>query len=849
MRWFMVICMILIFSSPKAQEFTIEAYDMNIFFLYTGGYYFDDPVFVLEQDNRFYLPLNLCTELLELPIKFNIDNKKLKILGKKSTSVNVKFINLVENKGILIDADDLLPNDLYVPVDILSEFLKADISIDFSQLRIVIKRIETFPFQNRLQREKERKNLIKQPKSLSDYKLVKAKPFTTPLIDLYFGIDYRNKKIDQFLSFTSSLQLFNQNVYLAATQGSESNVDFRITNRDINSFRENNMGTRYAIGDTYSYAIPLVSKSRQGKGVNISIAPTSILINDSINSTVINGKLPDGFQVDLFYNGKLLDYQIEPNVNGEFHFDVDVFTGINKFDLVFYGESGQEYVETRQIYISDEPYSRGQFGFIGEFTDVGTPLISGRESNIQYSQGSAQFFYGISPLTKLYGIISSIDSNRYITSGLETSIYKMQLNSYFSINNNSKYAIGTELQGRYGTFDWGLTGEYFKNFDSQYTREITSLKNPEWLSRINTSFILPYFGQIPFFASGSYIKGEFDSYTQYATGFSLNMPWISFTNSLNYTKQGQESKWFYQQQLIKNFQGGILRGGMKIIELEKLQDLFIDYRHYITDRRNMTFGIKHNLERNGTTANIGYYHEFDNFVLGIDSGYSTDRGFQFGVDIRLGLGLNSRTNEVFTTSNRVTGLGLIIPKVFVDSDGDKKFSANDQPVEGVEFSGSYYSRGRQTDDNGMLVMSAATPYRKMKINIRDKTIPDISMKQEDPLEDFMLEPNSTYLLDIPLSLYGEVEIQFNIINEPNKLLKNNIDIVLTNKHGKTIKAQSSLDGFAYIGNVPLGTYTVSFNNLKEYFICSKPHPIYLTISEPYDFSNKIKLSSTPCKEN
>ena len=841
--------MMLMFASPKAQEFTIEAYDMNIFFLYTGGYYFDDPVFVLEQNDIYYLPLNLCAELLELPINFNIDNKKLKILGKKSTSVNVKFISKIENEGIIVNADDLLPNDLYVPVSTLERFLKADISIDFSQLRIVIKRIETFPFQNRLQREKDRKNLVRKPESLSNYRLVQAKPFTTPLIDLYFGADYQNKKVEQFLSFTSSWQLFNQNVYLAATQGSESNVNFRITNRDINSFRENNMGTRYAVGDTYSYAIPLVSKSRQGRGINISIAPSSTLINDSINSTVIHGELPEGFQVDIFYNGKLLDYQAEPDINGEFHFDVDVFTGINKFDLVFYGESGQEYVETRQIYISDEPYSRGQFGFIGEFTDIGEPLIYGRESNIQYSQGSAQFFYGVSPLTKLYGIISAIDSNRYVTTGLETSIYKMQLNSYFSINNDSDYAIGTELQGRYGSFDWGLTGEYFKDFDSQYTSELTSLRNPEWLSRINTSFILPYLGQIPFFASGSYIKGEFDAYIQYATGFSLNMPWISFTNSLNYTKQGRDSKWFYQQQLIKNFRSGLLRGGIKIIELERLQDLFLNYRHYITDRRNMTFGLKHNLERNGTTANIGYYHELDNFVFGFDCGYSTDTGFQLGFDVRLGLGINPRTNKVFTTSNRVTGLGLIIPRVYIDSDGNKEFSANDQPVEGIEFSGSYNSRGRKTDAGGMLVMSAATPYRKMKINIRDKTIPDISMKQEVQLDDFMLEPNSAYLLDIPLSLYGEVEMTFDIINEPNKLLTHSINIFLKNSEGKTIKAQSSLDGFAYIGNVPLGTYTVSFSNLKEYYICSNPLPIYLTISEPYDFSNKIKLSSKPCRKN
>lgn len=848
MKLIIVIYMMLISFTPKAQDFTIEAYDMNVFFLYSGGYYFDDPVFVLEQNGIFYLPLNLCSELLELPIKFNIDKKNLSILGKKSKSVNIKYIQQVEKKGILIDADELLPNDLYVPVDTLADFLKADINIDFSLLRIVIKRLETFPFQNRLQREKDRKNLIRQPKSLDNYKLVHAKPFTTPLIDLYFGVNYRNKKIEQFLSFTSSWQLFNQNVYLSAAQGYEYDINFRVTNRNINSFRENNMGTRYAVGDTYSYAIPLISKSRQGRGINLSISPSSTLINDSINSTVIHGKLPKDFQVDIFYNGKLLDYQIKPDVNGEFHFDVDVFTGINKFDLVFYNQSGQEYIETRHIYISDEPYKRGQFGFIGEFIDIGEPLLYGRESNIKYSQGSAQFFYGVSPLTKLYGIISYLDSNKYITSGLESSIYKMKINSYFSINNDFKYAIGTELQGRYKSFDWGLTGEYFKDFDSQYTRELTSLKNPEWLSKINTSFIIPYLGKIPFFVSGSYIQGEFDAYIQSAAGFSLNMSWISLTNSLNYTKQSRDSKWFYQHQLIKNFHSGLLRGGMKIMELEKLQDLFVNYRHNITDRKNMTFGIKHNLERNSTTFNIGYYHELDNFVIGFDGGYSTEVGFQFGVDIRLGLGINPRTDEVFTTSNRVTGLGLIIPRVYIDSDSNKEFSTGDQPVEGIEFSGSYNSRGLKTDKNGMLVMSAATPYRKMKINIRDKTIPDISMKQEDLLDEFMLEPNSSYLLDIPLSLYGEVEILFDIINEPNKLLTHNINIVLTDEKGRTIKTQSSLDGFAYIGNVPLGNYKVSFSNLKEYSICNKPQPVYLTIRHPYDFSNKIKLSSIPCSK-
>ena len=132
----------------------------------------------------------------------------------------------------------------------------------------------------------------------------------------------------------------------------------------------------------------------------------------------LRGELPVGYQVDVMRNGQLLGFLEEPDDNGEYIFDLDVFPGLNVFELVFYGPQGQKDIKEERFYIPANPVQKGSFGFKTSVIQDNTNLITNRNADSDLDQGAYRAIiegeYGLTDTASLYTAFAdmSMDGER-----------------------------------------------------------------------------------------------------------------------------------------------------------------------------------------------------------------------------------------------------------------------------------------------------------------------------------------------------------------------------------------------------------------------------------------------------
>ena len=144
-------------------------------------------------------------------------------------------------------------------------------------------------------------------------------------------------------------------------------------------------------GDINTQQLPLTAFNQLGRGFMISTIPYDRATN--YNRTTLQGDVQPGWEVELYRNDELLEFQ-RSTTEGRYTFvDVPLLSGLNILRLVFYGPFGQTREEVKRFLVTPDLTEQGKSYFRFSFSQQNTSALDIANQNL-----SAASLSGATPI-------------------------------------------------------------------------------------------------------------------------------------------------------------------------------------------------------------------------------------------------------------------------------------------------------------------------------------------------------------------------------------------------------------------------------------------------------------------
>jgi hypothetical protein len=572
--------------------------------------------------------------------------------------------------------------------------------------------------------------------------------------------------------------------------------------------------TEVSFGDIGAYGSALGSIGGVGLGASVSTFPVNR--PTSFDRTNFEGALPAGWDVELYRNGQLLEYNNDGSTGGYSFKDVPVLFGDNNFEIVQYGPQGQRRVINRRINATTFLAPKGAQYYRAaiyrpEVTFGAQRAGSGLRVDLRSAIGLAE------NLNLGFGLDSYMFAGKRLSIGsvsLLTSVSGIALNTEVSGTSDGKFAAQVEFQGS-GKAS-GLRGRLVLAQDGFETERLSN----RLLGRLEAS------------ADRSVVFGGATSGTlsgriqldRYHSGESLFSARQRFTLS-------HGNAWLAQSLMWSHTSSGERRDNID-------GELAVNYRRgRLGFRASAEYGLYPNATINRLSAAVERSFSADpkawrwraetNWISKEDKfSYSLNAGRQFklmnldlfaetdGQDThRVGLNfsfsLGRRNDGWGITSRSLASTGTVRARLFEDMDDNGLFSTGDVPVSGASVMSQSGMTTSRTDAQGYAIIDAIAPNERAQISVLTDELIDSNLFARPtftkPREGTVSE------ISIPLTQMGSVEGTVSMVAgfEGKPLPLGGVTLVLLNAQRREIgRTTTAYDGFYSFDLVPVGSYSV-----------------------------------------
>lgn len=794
--------------------------DILIFQLYIGDILLSNGILTYYnfEDDEYHLPLNDLVEILEFPIEVDETTAKGWFIRED------KDFSLDLDKGnVVIDGETirLKPGEveryydgIYVTLSTIEEWFPVTADVDFSQLAFVLKSLEPLPIEIRRARDLQR-SFLDENIAFSKNELVKQKPplFTFPFVDTNLQSQYNNRDgVEKTLSFDYTTLIngifLNQDARLSIndTTSDDQSPDLRLTLRREDAERKLlGLGfSEYEVGDISTSNIPLIASSSAGRGLSFTNSLNDLGIGGQSSAVTIRGELPVGFQVDIMRNGQLLDFIEEPNEDGEYIFDdLSVFTGLNVFELVFYGPQGQTRTEERRIFVPENPVAKGDFNYQVSLIQDDKNLLTSRSSETEDTgklRSVLEAEYGLldnlSVYTGLARYATDGEHASYGVGGVNFSYRGIRFDTSYAVNNEDGQAYSFGAQSVFKGFRWKAEHREYKDFVSEDT-DNSSL--PGILMR-ETSFATS--GLLPFrFLRGVPIAFDISRFSndeggeRYETDLRLTKTFkkLRFTTSVSQIVQtDRERETDLNLQVSSRISNKLNLRGDILYTLEPksvFESISLTSDYKIDDKQNFRLG----LSRSGSEDPIhtflaGYSRKFDRFQMGSSLSINDNSEILALINASFGFYYDSIQRQPYFTADRVGNKGAIAARVFIDENADSVFNETEEPLYDVFFEGPRSVKGLTTDEEGYIFLPSLESYAPNTLSVSNLSLVEPSYKDATGLKDYLVRPSQILKQDFPIILVGEVDGMVLAVRNGREEPASSIILEVVNDAGKIISS-------------------------------------------------------------
>jgi len=733
---------------------------------------------------------------------------------------------------------ELHEDDIYVDTRLLAEWFPADIEFDLSNLLVRVSSREPLLVEQRLDRERRRGAALHRRRvDAAEYpeKDVPYRWISWPFVNVSAESGYERNSLGEAaisarynLLATADLAKMDSSLFVAGENGQGvSQVRLEMGRRDPDGELVGPLGaTSYSFGDISTPPVDLIASSRFGRGAQISSFPLDR--TGEFDSTTLIGELPLGWEVELYRNEVLLDFQAS-RADGRFEFeDVQLLFGLNVLRLRFFGPQGQRREEVRRIYVGPGQVPAGEFNFrvaVNQQDEYLIPVDDGNTGGAA-TQGEARAIteleYGVNKNTSVAASAISLPLNggrrNYGSLGL-----RMGFNSLFSRldimadDAGGKAAkVGVQVSLPLNLAFLAEHSEFDGFISEEYPDDVDPIAR---VSELRVDGVIPggHVFRVPFSVKATREESESGNTDSLISNrLSAAISRISMSNSLEWQiAEGPLGKttnargtFLVAGRIGRTTLRGDLQYGVEPVGELTSSTLAVE-RQFDTDLRGRIAAEKRFTGAETTTYSARLSNRFDLASLGVSGQWTDDDSWSALLSLSFSLGREPRSGDWRVSSRNMADNGSVSARVFLDNDLDGVFGEGDTPVEGARLAAGRTTGREETDENGVVFVTGLQADRRADLTLAPRSLVDPYWVAEP--EGYALVPRagSPATVDFPLVVTGEIDGMVYMIDKGRAYELADVTLQLQAPDGTMVaETKSAFDGFYLFEFVRPGDYVV-----------------------------------------
>ncbi len=818
-----------------------------------------DAVTTYQSGRETFLPLGELARLLTLAIRVQPEQ------GRADGYVlsEARGFNLDATQGRITLADQpqlfdrtlvrLQNDDILVAASLLSRWLPLDFEIDLSSLTLRVKPRERLPLQERLERERRAGQLGARtgyqdpgyPRVDMPYRLLGV-----PFIDQTLGLGLRTGNGSRQTSasytayLTGDLLGLESSFFVSSTRQDPSpDVRFTLARHDPDAGLLGPMRARsvmFGSGVSAPSVSNIAGRSTIGRGYGLTLSNRPITQPTSFDRHTLQGDLPPGWDVELYFNEALIGFQ-SSRADGRYSFDDQPLAyGANEFRLVFHGPLGQQRVERQSFLLEQSSTPPGAFYY----------NLAQHQDGAGRSRSVAQFEWGLNKsITATGGFVrlpsslttgtttatatGAVDAaGNAVSAGTDGQIYSnLGLRAFwksFIVSNDffrspqGGWLNESGLKTRVGPVAVSYSHLLLRNFVSEIflpsadplrTRDRLRLDGAipaGWLPRLPVTVEL----QREQFRSGlssMALTGRVAAYVR-GTSVSNQLSWQSSGGSTSASGALQLSYRVGVTGLSAQF-------GYLLKPEAKLDTVVLAGDRRLGEGYLLNLGVVRSISGRETLYTAGLNKSLGSYGLGLSSSYSSKGVLTLGVQLFIAIGREPRQGQWRFDALPKADSGAASARVFLDSNANGVMDEGEEPIENAAITVNGGRAPGRTDAAGIAWLDRLPTRQHVDIGVDTQTLEDPYWAPQRKGVRVVPRPGHVAEIDFPIILTSEIDGTVYLIENNTRRGIGDVVIELLDSRRRLVtNVKTSSDGYYIVPAIPQGRYylQVSLEQLKRF---------------------------------
>ncbi|WP_316979678.1 MSCRAMM family protein [Shumkonia mesophila] len=751
---------------------------------------------------------------------------------------------VLEGRPIDIDRRMIIvePDGIYVDIRQLARWFPVDFSFDTASLTVFIMSREPLPVEERLARGLYRQRAFAGRRERREYARVDSPPamLAPPVGDLSAEFTARREPESGSTTslrysglMTGEMLYANSEVYFAGDDEDRlTDMRIRLERKDPDGRALGRLGVREAaVGDVLTPEMPLVAKLQLGRGAVLS--NMDLETPEEFDRITLEGNLPLGWEIELYRNEVLLEFQTA-SADGRYRFeDVSLLFGVNVLRLIFYGPQGQRREEVRQVRVDTDQINAGEIRYRIAANQHDTRLYSrsydGTDPNVDgRPRGLVSTMLGITDWLTLGTNLASLPRDERRGEYAGTALIATTGNFLWRLDGVSEVGAGTasRLSGQTSILGVSLFGEHgiYDDFLSeQATGSAGNLLKKR--SRLRLDGVVPWIDslQLPFSISGDRDRRQGgDTTTRIGGRMSAGVGRASVTNRLDWTVQRGPSG--ASRTATGNFLVGGPVGDFRLrgqIDYQaapesQISALAMSAEKPIWQQSQVRLGVAHDIWPDQTTTlSAGLSTRLHEAYVGVRCDVD-DQGEVMGLfTVSTSFGYDPVKRSPWMSAERRAETGQFAGRVFIDEDNDGAFDDGEPLIPDARLVAAGQRKSDPTGEDGRVLMTGLSGYRPTDIAVDPGSLEDPFWVPQPEGISIVPRPGSTATHDFAVVSTGEVDgTVFRVIGGKARPVSGAV-VQLVGEKGEVVRTErSAYDGFYLFQFVPPGRYRVRVDPMQ-----------------------------------
>lgn len=815
-------------------------------------------VFAIKAADSFLVSMNTFVQMVDFPINFQMDesraagwyiNEKLRF-NASWTDTELK-VNAA-GKEFRTTKFTVVQDELYVDIRLLAEWFAFGYKVDETDLKLVVTPINKYPLQAKLERQSTKLATSDSTKpSVLPLRDNGYEAFTIPTLDAQISTS-TSKTSDAFTSYSlvggHDLSYLSSKFYLYGDQDELVRTPRLTLSKERPGSGSWLLGfSAFEIGDVTPINVSNLDATRgQGRGIVLN----SRRSNELQNSRRVNlvGQIQDGWDLELYRNGVLLDKRLSSS-GGRYEFnDVDLYYGRNEFELVFYGPQGQIERSTESYNIVGNILEQGEAsyslsmvnlnkGLFDELVDAETnPLAeTGWLASGIYDIGLTDFLTVSAGTHVLRSAFDKAEDEKNYVFKSDLSLGFAILGTSYERTDEGNNRQNLNLRTSFLSQSVGLSSSQIRYVDNRIDSKSESLSVA---GPLITWSVLPVNHQTEFSTVRNANNQEFDVFKN-SLAFRTSL--FSVFNTIESTYQirpdsdlseefigagdsliqdpievGEERKTFGGLRFVRSLGSVLAQFGVDYeLKPYKTSRYTSSVNFPFSENGRSQLSLSYSPDTKVTRTSAALTWRNDDIQLTSNMAYDSNDNWTLGIFAQMSFGYSPGLQSFHTSSSSMTDTGSMAVRVFEDKNNNQKFDDDEKIIEGAKVDAVQAYRHAETDGSGVALISNLSPGYITDIVLDRESLDDPYLVGS--IEGVAINPRKGVIesLDYPVVSAGEVEGSIYIKDDDgNSQPAPFIEIKLIDKSGNVLQSvRSEFDGYYVFANVKPGVYKIKLGKL------------------------------------